>query len=207
MNWEPIDDIKLIAMIIEGRTEALEELYNRYNRLVFSVALAIVGERGASEEVTLDVFMRVWRRAKTYQSERGKVSTWLIAITRHHAIDVIRWQNSRSDSKNISLDDISQYCDRLSADPQESAEMAWLRMEIHQAFKRLPNEQRQVIVLAYFKGYSQSQIADLLAQPLGTIKTRIRLGMQKLRQLLAGEEQSLDKSEDVRSAYPIDRKE
>jgi RNA polymerase sigma-70 factor (ECF subfamily) len=194
-------------MIAEARAEALEELYNRYNRLVFSVALAIMGERDVSEEVTLDVFMRVWRRAKTYHPDRGKVSTWLIAITRHHAIDVIRWRNSRSDSKNISLDDISEYCDRLSADPQESAELAWQRTEIHQAFERLPNEQRQVIVLAYFKGYSQSQIADLLAQPLGTIKTRIRLGMQKLRQLLAGEEQPSDKSEDVRSAYPIDRKE
>ena len=85
--------------------------------------------------------------------------------------------------------------------------MAWQRAEIHQAFKRLPNEQQQVIVLAYFKGYTQSQIADLLAEPLGTIKTRIRLGMQKLRQLLAVEEQSLDKSESVRSAYSIDRKE
>ena len=206
MNLERADDAVLIAQIAKAHADALEVLYTRYNRLVFSVALAVVGDRNVAEEVTLDVFMRVWRGAKTYRPARAKVRTWLMVIARNHAIDVLRRRRRRPDSISLDLNDITLLGENDMPDPEESAEMAVQRKEIRDAFEQLPDEQRQVLLLAYFKGYSQSQIAELLAQPLGTIKTRVRLGMNKLRRLLSNEDQSGRKSVDDRTAYPIGRK-
>jgi RNA polymerase sigma-70 factor (ECF subfamily) len=206
MDIDGTDDAALIALIAEAHAEALDVIYNRYNRLVFSVAFAIVGERSVAEEVTLDVFMRVWRGAKTYRHERAKVGTWLVAIARNHSIDVLRRRRNKLDSKSLDLNDVSLLRETDTPDPQESAEMALQREEIRNALQRLPEDQRQVIILAYFKGYTQRQIADLLAQPLGTIKTRVRLAMQKLRLLLFKDDRTAGKSVDNRKAYPIDRK-
>lgn len=200
------DDPSLIRLIDRGQAEALGELYDRYNRLVFSVAFAILGDRAVAEEVTLDVFMRVWRAAGTYRPELGKVSTWLIAITRHHAIDILRWQSSRLDVDSLHLNDTSILAGVAIGDPEEEAEISIQREIIRGAVAELPEDQRQAVILAYFRGYTHRQIAEILRQPLGTIKTRIRLAMQKLRETLEGERVS-DKSEETPNAYAIDKKE
>jgi len=194
MKFEKIDDATLIQRIARTETGALEELYDRYNHVVFSVALAILNDPSVAEEVTLDVFVRVWKGASTYQAERGKVSTWLAAITRHHAIDVLRGQRSNLNQKSLYLNDLSwQIASDLSG-PQEDMENDMQRSRIRQAVEQLPIDQREALMLAYFKGYSHRQIADLLEEPLGTVKTRIRLAMQKLRELLSEQPQPSDKS-------------
>jgi RNA polymerase sigma-70 factor, ECF subfamily len=194
MKFDKIDDATLIRLVAKAETGALEELYDRYNRLVFSVALAIVTDHSIAEEVTLDVFVRVWKGASTYHAERAKVSTWLAAITRHHAIDFLRGQRSRLDQKSLYLNELPWQKESEMPGPQEDAENDLQRARIHQAVAQLPADQRDALMLAYFKGYSHRQIAELLEEPLGTIKTRIRLAMQKLRELLSEEPQSADKS-------------
>ncbi|MCI0549618.1 MAG: sigma-70 family RNA polymerase sigma factor [Anaerolineae bacterium] len=177
------DDTQLIRRIAQAQSDALNELYDRYNRRVFSVAAAIVGDLSVAEEITLDVFVQVWKHAGTYQPDRAKVSTWLIAITRHHAIDILRWQKSRPDTNSLNLDGMSLQ-DGPAHSPEENMELTMQREQVREALSQLPEEQREALVLAYFKGYTQSQISEELGQPLGTIKTRIRLAMQKLRKLL-----------------------
>ena len=182
-----VDDIQLLRLIAQAQTEALDELFDRYNRLVFSVALAIVGDRGTAEEITLDVFVQVWKRAGTYQQDRAKVSTWLIAITRHHSIDILRWQKSRPETDSLDWEGISLNNGPVVHNLEEKVELSLQRDRVRKALSQLPDEQRETLIMAYFKGYTQSQISEALGQPLGTIKTRIRLGMQKLRKLLEGD--------------------
>jgi RNA polymerase sigma-70 factor (ECF subfamily) len=197
INLESVDDAFLIKLIADSRPDAIQELYDRYNRLVFSVAFAILGDRSVAEEATLDVFVRVWRGAKTYRPDRAKVSTWLVALTRHHAIDLLRWQNSRPDVNSLSLDNFLSQNDPAAPDPEAQVENSLQREHIRAALAQLPAEQRQVLILAYFRGHTHQQIAEILKQPLGTIKTRIRLAMQKLRQMLLAEDHPADTSEDT----------
>ena len=178
------DDIQLIKLIAQSRQDAIDELFERYKRLVFSVAFAIVGDQSVAEEITLDVFVQVWQRAESYRPELAKVSTWLIVITRNHAIDILRRQRSRPEANSVHWEDISVQDGPLIHNLEEQIESALQKERVRKAVAQLPEEQRQALALAYFKGYTQSQISEALKQPLGTIKTRIRLGMQKLRKLL-----------------------
>ena len=179
------DDIQLIKLIAQAQNDALTELYDRYNRLVYSVAFAIVADHSTAEEITLDVFVQVWKHASIYRPDRAKVSTWLIAITRNHAIDILRWEKSRPEANSLNWEDISiQDGPPAAHNLEEHMELTLQQHQIRAAIAQLPEDQRKALMLAYFKGYTQSQISDALNQPLGTIKTRIRLAMQKLRKLL-----------------------
>ncbi|MCI0579523.1 MAG: sigma-70 family RNA polymerase sigma factor [Chloroflexi bacterium] len=154
---------------------------------MFSVALAIIGDRATAGEITLDVFVHVWQRAGTYRAEQARVSTWLTAITRHHAIDVLRRQNSRSEAHSVSWDEIALPAGPAARELEERVELSLKYQRVRAAVAQLPAEQQQALALAYFKGYTHHQIAEALKQPLGTIKTRIRLAMQKLRKMLPEE--------------------
>lgn len=198
-----LDDERLIRLIVESQEQALAQLYDRYHRLVFSLALAIVNDKQTAEEITLDVFMRVWQKASTYRADQAKVSTWLTHIARHHAIDVLRRQAARLDQSAVPWDDAAPRTESSQEDPQDSAEQSMRREHIHAALAQLPWEQKQALMLAYFGGYSQQQIADVLKQPLGTIKTRIRLAMQKLRDHLGSEAGRVDTSIPLDSTYNI----
>lgn len=197
-------DEKLVSLIAQAREQALAQLYERYNRLIFSLALAIVNDRETAEEITLDVFMRVWQKAWTYRPEQAKVSTWLTHIARHHSIDVLRRRAARLDQSAVHWEDAIRNVESSQPSPQESAELSLRRARIQAALARLPAEQKQALFLAYFGGYTQSQIAEILAQPLGTIKTRLRLAMQKLREFLKEEQGYKDKSVAPHSAYNIE---
>jgi RNA polymerase sigma-70 factor (ECF subfamily) len=205
-NYTRYDDERLIRLITEAQEEALAQLYERYNRLVFSLAFAIVNDRATAEEITLDVFMRIWQKAGTYRADQAKVSTWLTHITRHHAIDVLRRRAVRSDQYAVQWEEIV-YTEFPQQDPQESAELSLRRERVHAALAQLPPDQKQAILLSYFGGLTQSQIAETLKQPLGTIKTRVRLAMQKLQGFLREEQNSEDTSVEAQRAYNISKEE
>ena len=206
-DYARYDDVELISLIAQSQEEALNQLYDRYNRLVFSLALAIIDDRATAEEITLDVFMRVWQKAGTYRADQAKVSTWLTHIARHHAIDVLRRRAVRADQYAVDLEDALPQQKASEDDPQESAELAQQRQRVQAALNHLPQDQKQALILAYFNGYTQSEIADMLKQPLGTIKTRLRLAMQKLRDFLQDEKDTEKKSVEVPSAYNITEEE
>lgn len=206
-DYSRYDDPALLRLIARSQEGALVQLYDRYSRLVFSLAFAIVHDQDTAEEITLDVFLRVWQKAGTYRPELSKVSTWLAHITRNHAIDVLRRQASRHEQDTIPWDDSVLLSDSPGQSPPESMEDSLQRERIHRALAGLPPEQRQVLFMAYFEGYTQTRIAETLRQPLGTIKTRIRLAMQKLRDLLREEQEPVDASVDAGSAYSISKEE
>ena len=207
VEYTNYEDEKLISLIAQSQEAALAQLYDRYNRLVFSLALAIVNDRDTAEEITLDVFMRVWQKAGTYRADQSKVSTWLTHIARHHAIDILRRRSARLDQYAVQWDDATSSAKSAGQGPQEFAELSMRRERVHAALARLPAEQKQALNLAYFGGYTHQQIADILQQPLGTIKTRIRLAMQKLREHLSDEEGLSDTSVEASSAYNINKED
>ena len=201
------EDEKLISLIVQAHEAALTQLYDRYNRLVFSLAFAIVNDRATAEEITLDVFMRVWQKAGTYRADQSKVSTWLTHIARHHAIDILRRRSVRLDQYAVQWDDAIASSDSSGQGPQESAEVSLRRERVQAALAELPAEQKQALTLADFGGYTHQQIADILRQPLGTIKTRIRLAMQKMREHLSDEQSPGDTSIQARSAYNTNKED
>jgi len=184
VDYSAFDDQALIRLITGGREEALSELYDRYSRLVFSLALNVVRDAAIAEEIVLDVFTRIWERAGTYRSDRAKVSTWLTSITRYRAIDVLRHQRARPEKDSISWTDLPLSAHPHAPGPEPAAELALRRDRMRAAITDLPDEQRETLALAYFQGYTQREIAEMTGQPLGTVKTRIRLAMQKLREAL-----------------------
>ncbi len=185
MNYSTLDDAALVALIAQTQSRALSELYERYHRLVFSLALNSVGDTAAAEEITLDVFIRVWKKAATYRADQARVVTWLMTITRNCAIDVLRQRSTRLEHDSAWAEVAAL---KPHNNPEELIDLRLQQERVQAAIAQLTPEQKQALALAYFKGYTHHQIAESLAQPLGTVKTRIRAAMQKLRQLLADEE-------------------
>ena len=200
-------DETLIRLIAQSQEQALVQLYDRYHGLIFSLALAIVDDLGTAEEIMLDVFMRVWQKARMYRAEQAKVSTWLIHIARHHAIDVLRRRAARVDHSAVHWEESISRIVSPGPDTQESAELSLRRERILAALAKLPPEQEQALILAYFGGYTQSQIAEMLGQPLGTIKTRLRLALLKMREFLNQEPGDQAKSVAPESAYNLNKEE
>jgi RNA polymerase sigma-70 factor (ECF subfamily) len=184
MDYSKLDDQVLIRLIAADNADSLSELYDRFNRLIFSLALNLVGDHATAEEITLDVFTLVWKKADTYQPERAKVSTWMTTITRNRSIDVLRKRGSRPGQHSVDLFQLPSSQLPTGDNLEEAAESTILRERVQNAILQLPEDQRQTLQLAYFRGYTHRQIAELLDQPLGTVKTRIRLAMGKLRKIL-----------------------
>jgi RNA polymerase sigma-70 factor (ECF subfamily) len=185
VNPEFSDDKALMQGVAHNQMEALSELYDRYSRLVYSIAISSIDDPAIAEEIVQDVFTRVWEKANTYDARIAKVSTWLVHITRNRSIDELRKGKIRPEKTSVSWADLSQRDTPQSTGPEENLEIAWRRIAVREALKTLSPDQREALALAYFKGYSQTEIAELLGVPLGTIKTRIRLALQKLRLVLA----------------------
>lgn len=188
MNYSKLDDPTLIDLVTRAHADALAELYDRYGSLVFSIALRMVGDRATAEDITLDVFTRVWERARLYQAGRASVSTWLASMARHRAIDVLR--RTGTHPTPVSLD-AGEDVGETNADgptPEEMTELSLRQQHIRAAMAQLPEEQRAVLELAYFGGLSHREIVEQLGEPLGTVKTRLRLAMQKLRVILQDEQ-------------------
>jgi len=194
VDYSILDDTELIRLIAHTRPEALSALYDRYGRLVFSLALHALGDQALAEEITQDVFFRIWEKAGTYRPEEAKVSTWLTSITRHRAIDVLRQRGVRPALDRTEWSETQLMLIPDGADsPEEAAEQALQQELVRRAVALLPVEQGRVLELAYFQGLTHSQIATLCGEPLGTVKTRIRLAMQKLREILIDDDLSINR--------------
>lgn len=190
----PATDEQLLKQLRSGQIEALEQLYDRYSTLVYSVSLRVLHDQGLAEDMTQEVFLRLWRRPRLYDPSRGRFVSWLMSVARNRAIDEQRRRSRRlreEDADAEAIDSV-QSSDRFD-DPAAVATLGDERAAVRAAVEQLPPAQRQVIELAYFAGLTQAEIAAETETPLGTVKTRVRLAMRKLR----------DAMEQMRTPPPI----
>ena len=176
------DLISLVQRIATGDQAALAALYDATSRLVYGLVLRVLGDPSSAEEVLLDVYTQVWRQATSYDTNRGAPLAWLTTIARSRAIDRLRsgWQDQQ---RKESLDTLGD-APAGAASPEDATVASERQRFVRAALNSLTPEQREVIELAYYSGLSHSEIAAKLNQPLGTVKTRTRLGMMKLREAL-----------------------
>jgi RNA polymerase sigma factor (sigma-70 family) len=186
-----LSDEALVALIAHGQEVALAELYDRYGRVAYGLALRIVRDPGLAEDAVQEAFLTIWRSANRFLPERAKASTWVLTLVHRRAVDLVRKEERRR-------------TEPLEAAAQPTGEavddVAWLRLQrerVQAALKALPDQQREALELAYYGGFSQSELADRLGEPLGTIKSRMFAGLGHLRQLLA--EPESDERESWRS--------
>jgi len=173
---EPDPDVELVKAVAGGDRVALAALYDRYSPIMFALALRIVRERREAEDLLHDVFLEVWRTAKDYDPERGRVRTWLTIRMRSRALDL---QKSARVSRNVGDDSV---IDRVASDSDIADSPD--RSRVRKALAGLPVEQRQVLELGYFEGLSCSEIAERIGTPIGTVKSRVAAALGKLRQSL-----------------------
>jgi RNA polymerase sigma-70 factor, ECF subfamily len=174
-------DEELLELVLRRQDSALGEMYDRYGRLIYTIAIRITGDRETAEEVVQDVFQNVWQAAGGFQPGIGSFSSWLFGIARHRAIDATRSKRERARSREQNLDAVP-----LTAETniERTVDQSLLRDAVRLALNELPNNQRQVIEMAYYGELTRAEIAEKLGEPLGTIKTRLRLGLIKLHDLL-----------------------
>lgn len=187
MDYATLRDEQLMDRLAGRDLIAFEALYDRYGDLVYSVSLRIVGDSYIAEDVTQDVFLRVWRRPDQFDLSRGKFVTWLLSVARNRSIDQRRSHSRRLRHEALPAteeDEDVLPSDNARDDPALATVLAEERAAVRAALTTLPPEQRLAIQLAYFGGMTQQEIANMLGQPLGTVKTRMRLGMQKMRNAL-----------------------
>ena len=171
-------DEDLISLVEANDAEAFAVLYDRHSRAAYSLAYRMMGERQAAEDLVQDAFLKVWRGAGSFRSERGSVRTWLLSIVHNRGIDQLRSLGSsrRTQQRMEASAPRSQ--------PSEAFAQSWRnsqREQVREALKTLPPEQLKVLELAYFSGYTHVEIAELLSLPLGTVKGRMRLGLKKVK--------------------------
>ena len=181
---EPTDE-QLMAAICKGEESAMEVLYERYHRYAYSLAYRILRDPVAAEDIVQDAFLSIWRKASSYQTQNGSVQSWIQAIVRHRAIDKIRasahrdyqWTPLQADNEQDPPSEQPDVCDQAWQSEQHRI--------IREVMVQIPGEQRMVIELAYFGGLTHAEIAEQCQIPLGTVKGRMRLGLQKMKALLA----------------------
>ena len=183
MDYSKLDDTALVALIARRDEGALGALYDRYSRLAFSLAVRVVGDRALAEEITADSFVNVWRASGSYSAERGRFVSWLMSVVRHRAIDELRRLNVRPEGSAVELNEA--LLTTPHPDGVDDTLEAHRRQElVRSALANLPAPQREALELAYFGGLTQQEIAEKTGTPLGTIKTRMRLGLLKMREEL-----------------------
>jgi RNA polymerase sigma-70 factor, ECF subfamily len=185
----PTEDIRNLAdeevmqLVQQGDPRAFELLYDRHGGPAFSLAYRMVGDRVIAEDISQEAFLSIWRSRLRYQAERGSVRTWVLGVVHHRAIDALR-RNLVHDRRRASAEGLEE---RQEAPERTDVEVARREEARHlrSAIDTLPEDQSQVIELAYFGGFTHSQIAEMLEMPIGTVKGRMRLGLEKLRRQLS----------------------
>jgi RNA polymerase sigma-70 factor (ECF subfamily) len=178
-------EIDLLRRTGQGDRQSFEQLYERFSGVLFSTAYRVLNSPEAAEDVLQDVFIQIWEKAPLYDPERGKPLTWAVTLTRNKAIDRLRSvqrRNRLQDEVEQEAQSFEQFDERNSLDAVESIEKGQL---VREAIKKLSPDQRQAIELAFFSGLTQTEIAERLGEPLGTVKARIRRGMMKLRDVIS----------------------
>jgi len=178
------NEILLMRQVMQRDQAALGQLYDRYARVIHSLAFKILGSPEEAEEVVLDVFSQAWQNAHCYDPSRSQVDAWLFLMTRSRALDRLRKRQRQSKVVEVATATAKTVTSQALKTPEEDLLITERREMVAAAMVELPQEQRQVIELAYFQGLSQSAIAQRTGMKLGTVKTRIRLGLTKLRGLL-----------------------
>jgi RNA polymerase sigma-70 factor (ECF subfamily) len=177
-NYLLLADEDLMVLVEEGDAGAFAGLYDRHGRAAYSLAYRMMGEKQAAEDLVQEAFLRLWRGAAGYRAERGSVRTWILSIVHNRGIDYLRSNVSRRRTQE-RVEMTSQ-----TSQPSEAFSEAWRntqREHVRHALSNLPQEQLRILELAYFSGYTHVEIAELLDLPLGTVKSRMRLGLQKVR--------------------------
>ena len=175
-----LSDEALVALVARGDEDALAELYDRMGRVAFGLAFRVLRDERHAEDAVQEAFLVVWRTASSFRAERAKASTWILTLVHRRAVDLVRREERRraeplADEPN------------LGGEAEATEEAAWLRFErerVQSALKQLPDTQREAIELAYYGGFTQSELAERLGVPLGTIKSRMFAGLARLRELL-----------------------
>ena len=174
-----LSDEALVALAARCEQSALAELYDRYGRTAYGLALRVLRDQALAEDAVQEAFLSLWRGASRFIPERGKASTWILTLVHRRAVDLVRREERRR-------------ADTLEHAPEPTGgavdEQAWLRLQrerVQSALRQLPDQQREAIELAYYGGFTQSELAERLGQPLGTIKSRMFAGLARLRELLA----------------------
>ncbi|HEU5206119.1 MAG TPA: sigma-70 family RNA polymerase sigma factor [Gaiellaceae bacterium] len=175
-----LSDEALVALVARGDEDALGELYDRVGRIAYGLALRVLRDERHAEDAVQEAFLQVWRSAATFRAERAKASTWILTLVHRRAVDLVRREERRQ--ADPLTDDSA-----AGVAPEQTDEAAWLRFErerVQTALKQLPDVQREALELAYYGGFSQSELAERLGVPLGTIKSRMFAGLSRLRELL-----------------------
>ena len=173
-----LSDEALVALLARSEQSALAELYDRYGRVAYGLALRVLRDEALAEDAVQEGFLAVWRTTARYMPERGKASTWILTLVHRRAVDVVRREERR---RADSLEDATE---PGGGDVHEDA---WLRLQrerVQEALRQLPDPQREALELAYYGGFTQSELAERLGQPIGTIKSRMFTGLARLRELL-----------------------
>jgi RNA polymerase sigma-70 factor (ECF subfamily) len=170
-------DSALVARIRSGDETAMAQLYDRYSSIVYAVALRVLGDTAAAEDVLQDVFMQLWRKPAQFDSSRGQMGAWLSVIARHRAIDQLRRRTPDTDIDDVVVS--------VEPDLDDAAERSRAMQKVRGVLAAMPSSQRSAVEMAYFQGLSHSEIADRTGEPLGTIKTRIRTALLLLRKAFA----------------------
>lgn len=174
------DDALMQRLAVNGDPDALSQLYDRYQAQMYGLAMRITNDAGMAQDAVQEAFVGIWRNAKRYSDSRASVRTWILAITHHRAIDLVRRRRATS-----SLTDADPASEALALpDVWPEIARATDAAAVRSALERLPREQREAIELAYFGGLTQAEIAERVSAPLGTIKSRVRLGLRQLRRQL-----------------------
>ena len=178
------DDVMLIGRIGAGDESALSELYNRYSQLLYAMQMRILHSVEDAEDMLQEVFLQVWNKASSYQRDKGTVYTWLVTLTRNRTIDRLRSKGFRKQQQEIDMEQLSLMDETRSGNPHNMTVLSEQQRTVVNVLQQLNNEQQQVLALAYYEGYSQSEIAEKLNVPLGTVKSRMRQGLLKMRSVL-----------------------
>jgi RNA polymerase sigma-70 factor (ECF subfamily) len=181
---EGLADPDIVAQLAAGSQEALAELYDRYGRLAYSVAVRVLGDPGRAEDAVQEAFLNIWNHAASFDGRRGSLRTWLLTSVRNRSIDYLRGRSGHERQELELRPALAEV--GLRSDPWREVSLSLERSAVRDAMGSLPVEQRQAVELAYFAGYSHREIAEMTNVPLGTVKGRIRLALEKLSSYLQG---------------------
>lgn len=168
-----VNDAALVLAVRSGNQDAMALLYDRYSSVVYAVALRVVGDTAGAEDVLQEIFMQLWRNPGAFDSSRGNLAPWLAVIARNRAVDMLRKRRPQTELEETTLS--------VSPDLAAETDRSRVAEKVRGALQQMPNQQRSALEMAYFEGYSHSEIAAKTGEPLGTIKTRIRNGLMQLR--------------------------
>ena len=181
-DYSGFPDEALLALAARQDEEALAALYDRYGRVAYGLALRIVRDQALAEDAVQEAFLAVWRTAGSFRAERAKASTWILTLAHRRAVDLVRREERR---RAQPLADGVEDADERALPADEEIELTDRRRLVQEALRQLPDEQREALELAYYGGLTQSELAERLSVPLGTIKSRMFTGLRRLRDLLA----------------------